>query len=1028
MKKSVLFVKNKYLLRSLYYIVFLIVLPHWGVAQEFYVGAFSIPPSPESSSLIRSINVPVDKYTGAANIQIPLYTIKTQNIQIPIVLTYQSSGIKVQDVATWVGLGWNLSVGGRITRVVRHLPDETGYSSQENSHWSQIQSLSGWNKNNFESRLKNMDTEPDVFYFEIPGRSGMFIVDGNGVAHTIPYQKIKIEWIVRNNFIITDEQGCKYIFRTKETTESMVKDGAVTKTVSFTSSWYLDEIKTMAGNNINYSYTKGNDYEFYNYNKRYVLKFHDIGDRKVEIDQQQEQNTLVKIKEPKYLNRISWGNKSLVFESAEGRPDVEGARKLTSIKLAVNGNVYMKSMLFTYSAFPGSASYAHTALKLDKIEEVAYAGEKRLLNKFQYNVNSLHKRNSSTYDHWGYTNVTGGVLTGHPRFACGVQNSSTGGVHFGYLDGESREVDTVFNQFGMLKRIYYTERSFKEFEFESNRALINGYDRFQGGLRIKKIKEYENASAKPLVTSYYYMTSNGKSSGKAFMNDPYYLYPIYYSYEKMKILGVTQSYTAYYYVAFDQPILSPFDLNGASVGYSEVKEVCPNGSWNVYKFLTSSDVPDEVHSCYDVYSGNSGGIALFTPSTSKFWARGLLKEMISYNAQGDETYKQEFSYKTDLRAREEISAYIPYYYGEGMKIGSADLRIPKIGVYKWISQPIVTSSIKESGKEILSKTTTYLYDSNYLVPKEITLTDAMNTVYRRTLTYPFNYTVANAEKTNVNAYALKVMNQENMINYPIEIIQYKDNKITGGTINEYKCIVAAYGQIEAPVLDKIKELKLTEPVASLNPYYVGGREDPKYEVSRYFDSYDEVGKLIQYHDQNGDTISYIYGGGDQPIAEVIGASYSKESQKSEVFFQNFEDYSNCDLTWGKSGRKAKQGPYSISFYTLKPGTYKLSYWKSTNGGKTWNKVECPLVLDAYNPVNNMLIGDKSCYIDDIVIAPEKARIKSCCYWWGFGKVSETDHNGNTTYYDYDSFGRLIAIYDNERNLKTRYMYHDATTY
>ncbi len=1026
MEKNVI-IKKKYSLIRLFYISILMILPQLGSAQEFYVGAFSIPPSPESSSLIRSVNVPVDKYTGAANIQIPLYTISTQDIQIPISLTYQSSGIKLQDVATWVGLGWNLSAGGRITRVVRHLPDERGYSSQENSHWSQIQNLSGWNRNNFESRLKNMDTEPDVFYFEIPGRSGMFVVDANGVAYTIPYQKLKIEWVGRYSFMLTDEQGVKYTFRTVETTESVVKDGTVTKTISFTSSWYLDKIETVTGNAINYTYTKGNDYEFYNYNKRYILKFHDIGDRKVAIEQQQEQNTLVKIKEPKYLSRISWGNESLVFESTEGRPDIEGARKLTGIKLAVNGNLYWKSILFTYSAFSGPASFSHTALRLDKVEEVAYTGEKRLLNKFQYNVNSLRKRNSSTYDHWGYANFTGGGLTGHPRFTCGVRSSS-GGVHFGYLEGESREVDTVCNQFGMLKRIYYTERSFKEFEFESNRALINGYDRFQGGLRIKKIKEYESVSAKPLVTSYYYTNSNGKSSGVAFMNDPYYLYPIYYSYEKMKILGVTQSYTAYYYVAFDQPILLPFDLNGASVGYSEVKEVYPNGSWNIYKFITSNELPDEVHACYDVYSGNSVGTALFTPNSSKYWARGLLKEMRSYNAQGTETYKQEFFYKTDLRAREEITAYIPYYYGENMKIGNADLRIPKIGVYKWISQPVVTSSIKESGTEILSKTTTYTYDPNYLEPKEITLTDAMNTVYRRTITYPFDYSVANADITKVNAYALKIMNQENMINYPIEIIQYKDNKIIGGTINEYKCLEETYGLWDAPVLDKIKELKLTEPVASLNPYVIGVREDPKYKISRYFDTYDKQGKLVQYHDQDGDTVSYIYGSGYLPIAEIYKAGYSKENRKSEVYFQNFEGNVNCDLAWAKSGRKAVQGPYNVFLSILKPGEYQMSYWKSTDGGKTWDKVETPLTIDTFNPEDRVVIGDKSCYIDDIIIAPAKARIKSCGYQSGVGKVSETDYNGNTTYYEYDSFGRLIAIYDNDRNLITRYVYHDATTY
>ncbi len=41
---------------------------------------------------------------------------------------------------------------------------------------------------------------------------------------------------------------------------------------------------------------------------------------------------------------------------------------------------------------------------------------------------------------------------------------------------------------------------------------------------------------------------------------------------------------------------------------------------------------------------------------------------------------------------------------------------------------------------------------------------------------------------------------------------------------------------------------------------------------------------------------------------------------------------------------------------------------------------------------------------------------------GIGMTSQTDPNGNTTYYEYDALGRLSAIRDNERRLLRTYQY------
>ena len=73
--------------------------------------------TPEASAFKKYGEESVNEYTGTADISVPLYTIKSKNIEIPLVLRYDASGIKVEQEASWVGLGWNLMVGGCINYV-----------------------------------------------------------------------------------------------------------------------------------------------------------------------------------------------------------------------------------------------------------------------------------------------------------------------------------------------------------------------------------------------------------------------------------------------------------------------------------------------------------------------------------------------------------------------------------------------------------------------------------------------------------------------------------------------------------------------------------------------------------------------------------------------------------------------------------------------------------------------------------------------------------------------------------------------
>ena len=156
-------------------------------------------PTPNAASLGKYGQIPVSYYNGLVNISIPIYTIKLQDIEVPIVLQYHSGGNKTDEHPGWVGLGWNLQAGGSITRIVKGKKDET-LERDLVLHYKTIyegKQFGFFYKHNFLNAatnqidkdylinildnlvIKHYDTEPDEFIFNFSGISGSFFFTGD---------------------------------------------------------------------------------------------------------------------------------------------------------------------------------------------------------------------------------------------------------------------------------------------------------------------------------------------------------------------------------------------------------------------------------------------------------------------------------------------------------------------------------------------------------------------------------------------------------------------------------------------------------------------------------------------------------------------------------------------------------------------------------------------------------------------------------------------------------------------------------
>ena len=128
--------------------------------------------TPDVAAFSKVNFLPISEYTGKPNISVPLYEIKLGSMSIPISVTYNYGGIKVDDVASTVGLGWSLNAGGNVVRQVNGLHDLKGPASLSGfGIQGYLSNVTGGDCSDYTAR----EGEPDFFFVSAPGLNTKFI-------------------------------------------------------------------------------------------------------------------------------------------------------------------------------------------------------------------------------------------------------------------------------------------------------------------------------------------------------------------------------------------------------------------------------------------------------------------------------------------------------------------------------------------------------------------------------------------------------------------------------------------------------------------------------------------------------------------------------------------------------------------------------------------------------------------------------------------------------------------------------------
>lgn len=108
-------------------IFLLIIITTWHSLEAQNEHKIRIPSivSPQTYQMLKYTETPVSYSSGLPQISIPIYSYTKDDVSLNLSLSYHAKGIKVNEISTPFGLGWNLNGLGEITRNVRGLKMKT---------------------------------------------------------------------------------------------------------------------------------------------------------------------------------------------------------------------------------------------------------------------------------------------------------------------------------------------------------------------------------------------------------------------------------------------------------------------------------------------------------------------------------------------------------------------------------------------------------------------------------------------------------------------------------------------------------------------------------------------------------------------------------------------------------------------------------------------------------------------------------------------------------------------------------------
>lgn len=1053
-----------------------------------------IGPSPNAASISKFVDLPISYYTGTPDVSLPIFTLKTQQLEVPVSLSYHASGLKVEEHASWVGAGWSLNAGGVISRTVRGLPDEfyddprKGYyhahsvvASNGNIIGDALQDCSVTNVVTSQTPVNTpdsiswglLDTEPDYYVLSAPGIESKFFI--NKLGSIIPFEATDLNFVTypfsnpaqipthsgpTYTWEIQSEDGTIYKFSSHERTiTSSVCSGGRSMYddhVSYQSSWYLDEI-SIGDEWIRFEYES--EAISYPASVSESRKFKILGSGAQTVISDCTNNNYVTVKRIKRI--YSSNGYEVFFEVPAGyRSDLDGSKKLEKITIKYNGN-FLSAYNTEHTYFGDNAK-----LKLDRIVQVDETGVNELNQGQQFEYFSSHAVPpiySRSQDYWGYYNGS------TQSSLIPVYKDDT--YHFNKGSSVSRNPNLASCKIGSLSKIIYPTGGYTEFEYElhsyydANRKQDFFYQATSQNEGLATTIFQINVACSATITKDPLSQEDGplgytnlkKWNGSTYVNfvpsgaSGYYSNRVTFPAGQYRLEAYSEtSDHKFINVEFEQVVPGQIDVGGLRI--KRMKHFDPLNSKSIIKRF---EYIDEV-------TGNSSGVIFRPPALGTYMSTNKPGEMtgafgtlcvttaildywnvssysqvplVVYSGShiGYSTVKEYSTDESGLNAngysiyqfineRDNTPKTFPiipdidYGYKNGQPLSTKVYKIlpngtPKIiqGTYYQYTESSITGSsiwavnFKENTSGFCYECNTNKFSSNYygittkwhrvITETQVSSDDSGNeTSIVSTYTYDQqgNHYFHIKEDTQQNPGELYSEELERHTTFP-SLIKKSETFFNGSKISGTK----------------------TDYV-NTQPIFIETWNSKSNAYLRTKDFTYDSWRLIREQSYlpgagNSGVRSYLWGyNNNLPVAEIFNAN---PDQCSYTSFE--DDLTNISTTEKKAGNKSHIGPLSVTMPGS--GTYLISYWKKS-GTEGWKYYEA-------ESSTTFITGISGDFFDEVRVMPKTARMKTYLYFPNGLLRSTGDENGRITYYEYDSFGRLNYVMDNEKNILKRYQYN-----
>lgn len=855
-----------------------------------------LPVSPASSKLMQEINHPINYGIGAMDLSIPLYTIKTRDFTLPIILRCNTSGIKYAEHSGWVALGWTLQAEPVVTREVKGSADENYYLSY-NSNF-------GSSDNFYLGHLTScaFDEQPDIFYFKTLSNSGKFVFSrptksDESYTYTplfFPASPEKVT-VIKNNLLkglkILDEKGYSYYFGndTLSTEKSINTNPNNSNNAYGITTWKGTKIVSPQKDSITFAYqgyTKGNIKDYAgSLNDFYAVEDKESSDtppgavpncgywKGKDGYMDYYANNLV----TSYIGPYYWYNlDSYKYTSVPvSYPHSPSEVSVTALKTItyVGGHidfVTTNDKLVQMKVYEGSTLLQTVYFTYQNIS-IAYHGTGQLLSSITItdNIQSTSQTYSFTYypnnastsmDCWGYNNGTVQLNTDRvPMQTIKVwspQNryevtDTVGGNWYGGSASTDGSLSNTINS------ITYPTGLSEVFTYELHQYQVPGYSWNQatGGLRIKSILSYNYDGTLLKSRQFTY----GEAGGGQVLIYPYLrLFEQEYTKNYHSASSGYQHYRRYR--VYNSLPLKPLDRGfGSPVIYDMVTETEGTGN------LTTKTVYTFNNSSYYYNADTTNNLDVKFPyDIPEVWMYNKLATKAEYNVQTNKLLRKHYTTYGKY--------YTPYTNGSfqpGEAFGSEV--VEELDTYGHLEDsektyertlhsincfenylPENEQELTWAGDDSIEHIKTYTYGStlnDILTAQPIQTTESASDygAFTKEWKYPYHLT------SNAAAQAMVARND---LSTPLEMTLTKGSAVSR-TVNNFTSTTC--GQLPYKLSSVQKSNTNTQAL---------------YDVEKY-NAYDERGNLIEYVRKDGVTVTLLWGYNYQKVvAEIVGADYS----------------------------------------------------------------------------------------------------------------------------------------------------------